>query len=108
MALSQFPWVAYLGASLNGFDPADAGPGLTNRQLIEALYVVWIVPWLLGLGIVVLAISGGWLRHTKWTLLGLTGGMLALTLVTYLIGSARRNRARSAPVRPARGCRRQW
>lgn len=87
MTLSLFVWFAYLGTSLDGFDPADSRPQLTSRRLVETLYLLWIVSWLLGLGMVLAAISG-WLRRTKWTLLGLTASMLTLTYIIYMIGSS--------------------
>lgn len=87
MALSLVGWFPYLGASLTGFDPGDSGPGVTNQQIIGMFFALWIVPWLVGL-VLVLVAAAGWLRRTFWALLGLTGFMLAVSLVTYIIGSA--------------------
>ncbi len=87
MALSLVGWFPYLGASLTGFDPGDSGPGVTNQQLIGMFFALWIVPWLVGLVLVLVAITG-WLRRTLWALLGLTGVMLSVSLVTYLVGTA--------------------
>lgn len=86
MALSLVGWFPYLGASLTGFDPSEQGPGATNQQFIGMFFTLWIVPWLVGLALVLVAITG-WLRRTLWVLLGLTAVMLAVSLVTYVIGS---------------------
>jgi hypothetical protein len=87
MATSLAAWFPYLGASLTGFDSQDSGPGVTNKDLIQAFFGFWIIPWTVGLVVVLVSIAG-WLRRTKWILLGLTGVMLAVSLVTYLIGAA--------------------
>lgn len=86
MAASLVAWFPYLGASLTGFDSQDSGPGVTNKDLIHAFFGFWIIPWAVGL-VIVLASIAGWLRRAKWVLLGLTGIMLVVSLVTYLIGA---------------------
>ncbi|TWF92906.1 hypothetical protein [Saccharopolyspora dendranthemae] len=87
MIASLVAWFPYLGASLTGFDSQDSGPGVTNKDLIQAFFGFWIIPWAVGM-VIVLASIAGWLRRAKWVLLGLTGIMLAVSLTTYLIGSA--------------------
>ncbi|WP_258347911.1 CobD/CbiB family protein [Saccharopolyspora gregorii] len=60
-------------------------PGATNQQIIGMFFAVWIVPWLAGLLLVSIAIASR-LRRMLWILLGLTGIMLAVSLITYAIG----------------------
>ena len=86
MAFSLAGWFPYLGASSSGFDPGDTGPGVTDSQLIGMFFGLWIVPWLIGLGLVLLAIAG-WLRRTTFALLGLTALMLGASLITYVAGA---------------------
>ncbi|MFR9731811.1 hypothetical protein ACL03H_21485 [Saccharopolyspora sp. MS10] len=87
MACGLVGWFSYLGATGSGFDPHDTGPGVTDSQLIGLFFGLWIVPWLIGLALVLLAIAG-WLRRTTWVLLGLTALMLVASLVTYLVGAS--------------------
>ncbi|MDI2031574.1 hypothetical protein QFW96_23300 [Saccharopolyspora sp. TS4A08] len=79
-------WYLYVRASLIGFDPSDSGPGVTNKQLIEMMFVVWLIPWFGGLVFVLLG-SADWLRHVPWVVLTMTGVMLVVSLATYLIGA---------------------
>lgn len=87
MALSLAAWFPYLGASLTGFHSNEPGASATNQQLIEMFFGFWIIPWIVGL-VIVLAAVAGWLRRTQWTLLGLTGIMLIVSLGTFLLGAA--------------------
>lgn len=86
MLLGVVLWCLYLRASLIGFDPDDSGPGVTNKQLIEMMFVLWLIPWCGGM-VIVLVGSADWLRHVPWVVLALTGVMLVVSLVTYLIGA---------------------
>ena len=87
MVVSLVGWFPYLGASLTGFDSTYSGPGVTNQQLIGMFFMLWIVPWLLGLGIVLVSIVG-WLTRTRWILFGITGAMFLASFVTYSIGAS--------------------
>lgn len=87
MAYSLGFWFPFVGASLDQPDSSDSGPGVTNQQIIEFLFILWIIQWLVGL-LIVLGSSAGWLRRTRWILLALTGAMLVAALVAWLIGSS--------------------
>ncbi|GAB2683055.1 hypothetical protein GCM10027271_51090 [Saccharopolyspora gloriosae] len=87
MAFSLAGWFPYLGASLTGSGSGDTGPGATNHQLIGMFFALWLVPWSLGLAVVLLA-AAGWLRGVLWTLAALTGVMLLVSLIAYAIGSS--------------------
>lgn len=87
MSFSLAGWFPYLGASLSGFEPDDTGSGVTNRQIVESFFLAWLVLWSIGLFVVLIAITG-WFRRTLWILLGLTGVMLLISIVTYLMGAS--------------------
>ena len=79
-------WFPYLGGSLRhlGTRPSE-GPGVTNQDIVRALFGVWLMFWVPGL-LITLGAAAGWLRRTCWSLLVLTGAMLLMCGVTAVIG----------------------
>lgn len=86
LALGALVWGVYVRSSLAGFGH-ESGPGLKTQDFVEAFFLLWLVVWSIGLCIVLIAIAG-WLERTLRALLALSGAMLAVSLVTYAIGSA--------------------
>ncbi len=80
-------WIPYLNASLAGFpinEPEDSGR--IAKQFVEAFFMLWIVPWLFGLLVTLIALAG-WLSRTRWVLMGLTGVMIVVSGIIYAIGA---------------------
>ncbi|MHA6804672.1 hypothetical protein [Salinifilum ghardaiensis] len=81
MAYSLGGWFAYLGATFQGWKPVRADQGI-----VTALFSLWLLPWMVGL-IIVLASTIGWLRRTRQILIGLTLAMAIMSGISAFVGA---------------------
>lgn len=87
MLFSLGAWFPYLGSSVQHLGTADSGPGLTNQDIVKALFGVWLFLWVIGL-IMFLAAASFWLKRTFWAMIALTGAMVVASGITALIGTS--------------------
>lgn len=87
MLFSLGAWFPYLGSSVQHLGTTDSGPGLTNQDIVKALFGVWLFLWVIGL-IMFLSAASFWLKRTFWAMIALTGAMVVVSGITALIGTS--------------------
>ncbi len=85
MLFSLGAWFPYLSSSIQYLGTSGAGPGATNQDLVGAFFGFWLLLWVPGLLLVLLA-THRWLKRTFWAMIALTGAMVAVSGITALIG----------------------
>ncbi|MHA6798093.1 hypothetical protein [Bounagaea algeriensis] len=81
MAYSLGGWFPYLGATFEGWKPGTADQGI-----VTALFSLWILPWMVGL-VIVLASTIGWMRRTRQILIGSTLAMAIMSGISAIVGA---------------------
>lgn len=85
MLFSLGAWFPYLSSSLQHLGTSGSGPGATNQDLVGAFFGFWLLLWVPGLLLVLLA-THRWMKRTIWTMIYLTAAMLLVSGITALIG----------------------
>lgn len=85
MLFSLGAWFPYLGSSVRYLGTIDPGPGLTNQALVGAFFGFWLLLWMPGLLLILLA-THRWLKRTFSAMIYLTAAMVIVSGVTALIG----------------------
>ncbi|MFC7344872.1 hypothetical protein [Saccharopolyspora griseoalba] len=84
--VSLVAWFPFLGAGLDGYTMSDsAEPGATNQDIIEAVFLAWLMLWTPGM-VLLLAGTSGWSRWAARGCWVLAVGMLALSGAAHLAG----------------------